>query len=63
MAIKYKSNIKDINEYTTSKKCHNCQNIHKELGANKIYNCDKCKIEIDRDINASINMYKLGLLE
>jgi IS605 OrfB family transposase len=62
MAIKYKSNVKDINEYMTSKTCHNCQNIHKELGANKIYKCDKCKIEIDRDINASINMYKIGLL-
>jgi IS605 OrfB family transposase len=62
MAIKYKSNVKDINEYMTSKKCHNCQNIHKELGANKVYKCEKCKIEIDRDINASINMYKIGLL-
>ena len=62
MALKYKSSVKDINEYMTSKTCHNCQNIHKELGANKIYTCDKCKIEIDRDINASINIYKIGLL-
>jgi putative transposase len=60
---KYKSNIKLINEYNTSKMCHNCENIQKELGAKKIYKCEKCKIEIDRDINASINMYKLGLLE
>ena len=62
MAIKYKSNVKDINEYMTSKTCNNCQNIHKELGANKVYKCEKCKIEIDRDINASINIYKIGLL-
>ena len=62
MAIKYKSNVKDINEYMTSKTCHNCQNIHKDLGANKVYKCEKCKIKIDRDINASINMYKIGLL-
>ena len=61
MAIKYGSNVKDINEYMTSKTCHSCQNIHKELGAHKIYNCEKCKIEIDRDINASINIYKIGL--
>ena len=63
MAIKYKSNVKDINEYMTSKMCHNCQNIHKDLGAKKVYKCDKCKIKIDRDINASINIYKIGLLE
>jgi putative transposase len=63
MAIKYESYVKDINEYMTSKTCHCCQNIHKELGANKIYKCEKCKIEIDRDINASINIYKLGLLQ
>jgi len=61
MAIKYKSNVKDINEYMTSKKCHNCQNIHKELSSKKVYKCENCKIKID--INASINMYKIGLLE
>ena len=63
MAIKYESNVNDVNEYMTSKTCHNCKNIHKELGANKVYKCEKCKIEIDRDINASINIYKLGLLQ
>jgi putative transposase len=62
MAIKYKSNVKDIDECMTSKTCHNCQNIHKNLSANKVYNCKKCEIEIDRDINASINIYKKGLL-
>lgn len=59
---KYKSNVKLINEYMTSKMCHNCDNIHKNLGSKKIYKCEKCKIEIDRDINASINMYKKGFL-
>ena len=59
---KYKSNVKLINEYMTSKMCHNCENIHTNLGSNKIYKCKKCKIEIDRDINASINIYKKGFL-
>jgi len=59
---KYKSNIKLINEYNTSKMCHNCENIYKNLGCKKIYKCKKCKIEIDRDINASINIYKKGFL-
>jgi putative transposase len=59
---KYKSNVKLINEYMTSKTCHNCENIYKNLGSKKIYKCEKCKIEIDRDINASINIYKKGFL-
>jgi len=62
MAKKYKSNIKDINEYMTSKSCHNCHYIDNNLSSKKIYNCCKCKIKIDRDINASINIYKKGLL-
>ena len=46
-----------VNEYKISKTCHNCMNEHKKLGGNKVYKCEKCKIEIDRDINASINIY------
>ena len=60
---KYKSNVKLINEYMTSKMCHNCENIYINLGSKKIYKCEKCKIEIDRDINASINIYKKGFLQ
>jgi transposase len=63
MAKKYKSNVKDINEYMTSKTCHNCQYIDKDLGSKKIYKCCKCYIEINRDINASINIYNKGLMD
>ena len=42
--------------------CHNCENLKMNLGSKKIYECDKCKIKIDRDINASINIYKKGFL-
>ena len=59
---KYKSNIKLIDEYNTSKMCHNCGHIKKDLGAKKVYECKECKIKIDRDINASINIYKKGFL-
>jgi transposase len=62
MGIKYNCKIIEIDEYMTSKTCHNCNNIHKELGANKKYICKKCNISIDRDINASINIYKKGFL-
>ena len=61
MAKKYNSQINLINEYKTSKTCHNCKNEHQNLGSNKIYDCIKCQIKIDRDINASINMYEGGI--
>ena len=51
--------INEIDEYMTSKTCHNCKNIKNDLGSNKIYNCMNCNIKIDRDINASINIYNL----
>jgi putative transposase len=55
---KYGTKINEINEYMTTQTCHNCNNSYK-IGANKIYKCDGCKIELDRDINASINIYKI----
>jgi len=62
MGKKYNCEIKEIDEYMTSKMCHHCKNIHKDLGSKKIYKCEKCKIEIDRDVNSGINMYIKGLL-
>ena len=57
---KYKSNVKLINKYMTSKMCNTCENMHKNLGSKKIYNYEKCKI--DGDINPSINIYKKKIL-
>jgi transposase len=59
MSIKSGSNINEIDEYMTSKKCCNCNNIKDNLGSNKTYRCKKCNIILDRDINASINIYKI----
>ena len=61
MSSKFGSKIKEISEYMTSKTCCKCGNINKKLGGNKIYDCSKCKLNIDRDINASINIRKSGL--
>jgi IS605 OrfB family transposase len=54
--LKYKSKIRNVNylkvnESYTSKICSNCGNEKKNLGDKKIYNCEKCKMTIDRDIN------------
>lgn len=60
MAEKFKTTVNEINEYMTSKKCHNCENLKNDLGSNKIYNCEKCGLNIDRDINAAINIFNIG---
>jgi putative transposase len=44
------------NESYTSKTCTSCGNINEKLGGNKLYKCQKCKFEIDRDINGARNI-------
>ncbi len=56
---KHNCKIKEIDEYMTSKKCSSCGNIKTNLGYNKVYNCENCNVIIDRDINASINIYNI----
>ena len=59
LAPKFGTIVKEIDEYMTSKKCHNCGNIKKDLGSAKVYKCEKCNVKLNRDINAAINIYKL----
>lgn len=41
----------------SSKKCSCCGNINKELKLhNRIYRCSNCEMQIDRDMNAAINI-------
>lgn len=59
--LQYKSSIKNnnyikVNEYYTSKTCSNCSFIKKDLGSNKIFNCNNCNLKQDRDVNASRNI-------
>ena len=43
--------------YPSSKTCSCCGNIKKNLKLkDRVYKCDKCGLEIDRDYNASINL-------
>ena len=50
------NNIKIITEEFTSKTCTGCGKINKDIGSKEIFKCQKCEIEIDRDINASRNI-------
>jgi putative transposase len=56
MKNKYNVKINETSEYNTSKTCSNCKYINKKTKS-KTFSCKKCKLVIDRDINASINIY------
>lgn len=43
--------------YTSSKTCSCCGSIKKDLKlSDRVYKCSECGLEIDRDLNASINL-------
>ena len=47
----------NITEEYTSKTCTNCGNIDNNLGAKKIYQCNKCNMILDRDYNGARNIF------
>ena len=51
-----------VNECYTSKICSNCGNYNAKLKGEKTYNCSKCNLSIDRDINACRNIYIKSLM-
>lgn len=57
----YGIRLREANKYFgSSKTCSCCGNKIKSLTLNdRIYHCNKCGLEIDRDINASINLLNL----
>ena len=47
--------------FPSSKTCSSCGAIKTELGlSERVYKCDGCNSEIDRDLNASINIREVG---
>jgi putative transposase len=66
--IEYKSKnhgikfIKADRYYASSKLCSNCGEKKKDLKLReRIYKCEHCGLEIDRDYNAAINLKKYGV--
>jgi len=46
--------------YPSSKLCSCCKNIKKALNlSDRIYKCDNCGLEIERDLNASLNLKQI----
>jgi putative transposase len=53
-----------VNPKNTSQTCSNCGEVKDKLNklklSNKIFKCDHCGLELDRDHNAAINILNLG---
>lgn len=55
--------IIQVDPRNTSKKCSSCGNLKEELELkDRIYICERCGLETDRDLNAAINIKDLGSL-
>ena len=66
--LEYKANwygrkiVKVPTFYPSSKTCSSCGNIKETLTlSERIYHCEYCGLEVDRDYNASINILRKGL--
>lgn len=60
-AVKYGKICLLVDERNTSRTCSCCGNVKNNLSlSDRIYNCNKCKKSIDRDLNAAINIKSLG---
>lgn len=57
-ATKHNIEVREVSMfYPSSKTCCKCGNIKKQLKlSERVYKCSKCGNEIDRDLNASINL-------
>jgi len=48
----------------SSKMCSRCGNIKRDLKlSDRVYHCDVCGLTIDRDLNAAINVLRMGFLK
>ncbi len=54
--------IVKVDARNTSKECSNCGNIQEMPLSKRTYNCQRCGMSKDRDINASINILKRATL-
>lgn len=45
-----------VDESYTSKTCTSCGWLNQKLGSSKTFNCKKCKLEFDRDVNGARNI-------
>jgi len=54
-------NVVLVNPYNTSKICSKCGNIVEKDTTVRVHDCPYCGLSIDRDLNASYNILRLGI--
>ena len=53
-----------VDPRNTSKACSGCGWVKEDLKrSDRIFHCDACGLEIDRDLNAAMNIYRLGMIK
>ncbi len=49
--------------YPSSKTCSGCKNVKEALSLkDRVYNCERCNLSIDRDYNAALNIQRWGIV-
>ena len=46
-----------VNPGNTTKECSNCKNRIEMPLSKRTFSCDKCGLNLDRDVNAALNIY------
>jgi putative transposase len=54
--------VKEVDAKYTSKTCNNCGNIKDMPLSERTYNCIRCGLHMDRDVNAAINILNRATL-
>jgi putative transposase len=64
-ADRFGKNLVEIGRFDPSSKlCSRCGNLKRDLKlSDRIYHCNVCNLKIDRDLNASLNIKKMGLIK
>ncbi len=64
--LSYKANVHKIDRfYPSSKTCSSCEEVNQNINNDfkklndRVFSC-KCGLEMDRDLNASINIHRVG---
>ena len=52
----YNRNVLITGEAFTSKTCGHCGILNNDLGSKKVFDCKKCDVKLDRDINGARNI-------
>lgn len=61
--LEYKTNVVKIDRfYPSSKTCSECEHVLKELDLKiREWTCPSCKAQHLRDVNAAINIHRVGI--